>query len=100
VADAAIFTADAMDHFFTRLIEDVPDLVKDGADFLQMMQEVDDNDKHTAIRAAIRPLVGDMFVTPKEIGEVVNWLAGMVANAINISMHEGIDIDDINRFMY
>jgi len=100
VADAAIFAADAMDHFFARLTEDVPDLVTDGAKFIDMLQNIDDAEKQAAIREAIKPLVGDMFVTPKEIGEVIGWLAAMIANAINISMHEGIDIDDINRFMY
>jgi spore protease len=40
-----------------------------------------------------------MFVTPKDIDAVVNRLAGIIANALNIALHPGIDASDINRYL-
>jgi spore protease len=39
-----------------------------------------------------------MFVTPKEVDEVVDCLVNIIANGINIALHPGIDNNDINRF--
>ena len=100
VADAAVFAGDAMERFFASLEHSAPELLEGCDGFLQMLENISDDDKHAAIRAAILPVVGNMFVTPKEIGEVVTRLAGMIANGINIAMHEGISREDINRFVY
>jgi len=100
VADAAVFAGDAMERFFASMEESTPELLEGCDNFLRMLADISDEDKYAAIRAAIRPVVGNMFVTPKEIGEVVAWLAGMIANGINAAMHEGIGREDINRFVY
>jgi spore protease len=65
-----------------------------------MLNMLEDVDKHAIICNTLSPCVGNMFVTPKEIGEVVGWLSNIIANGINMAMHKGIDKDDINRFMY
>ena len=100
VVDAATFVNDSMDLFLSAMTENTPDSLRDGADFFQMLQKLEVDDKYTIIRNTLDPLVGNMFVTPKEIGEVVAWLSNMIANSINMATHEGIDMDDINRFMY
>ena len=100
VADAAVFASDAMDEFFSCIESSAPDLIQGGEGFLDMLKSLGDNEKHAAIKTAITPLVGNMFVTPKEIGEVVSWLANIIANAINMAMHEGISREDINRYVY
>ena len=41
-----------------------------------------------------------MFVTPKEVDAVVERLANIIANAINIAIQPGITMEDINRFTY
>jgi len=100
VVDAATFVNDTMDLFLSEMSGNAPESVKDGADFFQMLQTLEDEDKYNIIRNTLNPMVGNMFVTPKEIGEVVTWLANMIANSINMSTHEGVEQDDINRYMY
>jgi len=100
VVDAATFVNDTMDLFLQEMSENAPENLKDGASFFRMLQQLEDRDKYAIIRNTLDPLVGNMFVTPKEIGEVVAWLSNMIANSINMATHEGIDIEDINRFMY
>ncbi|MCL2397882.1 MAG: GPR endopeptidase [Defluviitaleaceae bacterium] len=100
VVDAAIFATDAMGLFLHQLAEEAPDAVGSGLSFIQTLENLEDSDKYAAMHAAIDPTVGNMFVTPKEIGEVVGWLSNIIANAINMAMHKGIEREDINRFMY
>ena len=100
VADASTFVNDALDMFLAELAHDSPASLKDGADFFAMLNELEDIDKKKVIKNTLDPVIGSMFVTPKEIGEVVRWLSNIIANAINMSMHKGITKDDINRFMH
>jgi len=100
VVDAGTFSADVLDLFLSEMAQDVPEALQDGAHFFEMLNELEEMDKSTIIRNTISPHIGDMFVTPKEIGEVVRWLSNIIANGINISMHKGVTKTDINRFMY
>ena len=100
VVDAATFVNDALNIFLAQMAEETPQHLRDGAEFFQMLTQLEEQDKHTIIRNSLEPSTGNMFVTPKEIGEVVRWLAGIIANGINIAMHKSVDMDDINRFMY
>jgi spore protease len=100
VVDAATFVNDTLDMFLSQMAEDTPEDLKDGAEFFCMLNQLEERDKYAVIRNTLDPCIGNMFVTPKEIGEVIKWLSNIIANGINISMHSGIDKDDINRFMY
>jgi len=100
VVDAATFVNDTMDMFLSQMAESAHEDLMDGINFFKMLEKLDEKDKYTVIRNTLNTMVGNMFVTPKEIGEVVAWLSSMIANAINMAMHDGIDRDDINRFMY
>jgi len=100
VVDAATLVNDTLDLFLSEMAEDAPEFLKDGTKFFEMLNNLEDCDKYAIIRNTITPYVGNMFVTPKEVGEVVRWLSNIIANGINMSMHKGITKDDINRFMY
>ena len=96
--DAVVFANDTMDLFLSDLAANIPD--NGSGNLSNTLATLIDLEKHSAIRNAISPCVGNMFVTPKEIGEVVGWLSNIIANAINMAMHKGVDRSDINRFMY
>ncbi|NMA24726.1 MAG: GPR endopeptidase [Clostridiales bacterium] len=42
---------------------------------------------------------GEMIVTPKEIDSYVNDISKLVGYGINLALHSGISIDDINMFL-
>ncbi|MCL2353116.1 MAG: GPR endopeptidase [Defluviitaleaceae bacterium] len=100
VVDAATFVNDTLEIFLKQMAEETPEELRDGAEFFNMLNTLEDADKYAIIRNSLAPHVGDMFVTPKEIGEVVKWLSNMIANAINMAMHKGITKEDMHRFMY
>ncbi len=42
----------------------------------------------------------DMIVTPKEIDKVVDDVAGIIADALNISLHKNLTIEETRRYMH
>ncbi len=42
----------------------------------------------------------DMFVSPKEIDEVIVRLSGIIARSLNLAIHEGISTDEITSLLY
>ena len=43
--------------------------------------------------------MGDMVVTPKEVDELVDDCADLVADSINMALHESVSLEDVRRFM-
>ena len=37
-------------------------------------------------------------LTPKEIDSAVNTVAEIIANGINIALHKGVTLEDIDRY--
>lgn len=96
VVDAATLINDTMDA----MIEDMIGYVENGSDFYKMLQELGKDNRYPLIRDILDPYQGNMFVTPKEVDAVVERLSNIIANGINISLHKGITLDDINRYIY
>ncbi|MFZ5974886.1 MAG: GPR endopeptidase [Bacillota bacterium] len=43
--------------------------------------------------------MGDMVVTPKEVDELVDRCADLLADALNMALHENVTLEDVRRFM-
>jgi len=100
VVDAATLSNDTIDLMIESMQSNYhPDLANGGA-FFDTLKSLQECEKYQAIKDILAPFDGNMFVTPKEIGEVVNWLANIISNGINLSLHPGLDREDINRFTY
>lgn len=96
VVDAATLINDTMD----RMLEEMIAQTEQGSAFYEMLHNMDTDEKYKLIVDILNPYVGNMFVTPKEVDAVVERLANIIANAINIAIQPGITIEDINRFTY
>ena len=95
VVDAATLVSDMMDHLIDSMLEETED-----QEFYQMLERLSKQEKYLLVKEVLYPHVGNMFVTPKEIDEVIEYLSSIIANGINIAMHPGITVEDINRFKY
>ena len=51
------------------------------------------------IEDLLKPYVGDLMVTPKEVDIVIDSLSKIIANGINIALQPALDLDDINRYL-
>ena len=64
----------------------------------KMLSVIAEEDKYGMIKQVLSPDYGDFVVTPKEVDTVVENIAEIIANGINIALHEGITLDDIDRY--
>ncbi len=95
VVDAATMANDAIDLVIDSMIEQAPQ----GTEFYNMLKGIDREEKYGMIREVLEPYVGNLIVTPKEIDEVVRKIAKVIANGLNIALHQGIGLNDVNRYV-
>ena len=96
VVDAATLVNDTMD----KMLEEMIEAAEQGKEFYKMLKELAEEEKYKLIYDLLAPYKGNMFVTPKEVDAVVDRLAYIIANSINIAVHQGITMDDINKYTH
>lgn len=94
VVDAATLVNDTLDTILQELI----DQTTKSTALYQLLADMTDDDKYELIEGILRPDDTNLFVTPKEVDAVVDRLANIISNAINIALHPGITKEDINRY--
>lgn len=96
VVDAATMVNDTMD----KILDEMSVQAKKGSEFYNMLKSINEDEKYSLILDILEPYSGNMFVTPKEVDAVIDGLADIIGNALNIALHPGIDTNDINRYVY
>ncbi|ABN52270.1 spore protease [Acetivibrio thermocellus ATCC 27405] len=95
VVDAATMANDTIDLVIDNLIREA----KEDSHFYNMLKNIDRNEKYQLIQEVLQPYVGNLVVTPKEIDDVVDRIAKVIANGLNIALHQGITLNDVNRYV-
>lgn len=96
VVDAITIANDTIDMVIDSLMKNS----LSGNDFYKMLNSLDKDEKITLIREALSSkALGEMIVTPKDIDLIINSLAKIISNAINMAIQPNMDMDDINKFM-
>ena len=95
VVDAATLVNDAMD----RILDDMIKASDESMGFYSTLKALEDEEKYDLIYNILSPYEENMFVTPKEVDEVITRLSNIVANGINIAVHQGIHLEDMNKFI-
>jgi spore protease len=98
VVDAATLVNDTLDLVIGQMVEEARG--SDNEQFYNMLSNLREEEKYSLITDVLHCSSGNMFVTPKEVDEVVTCLSAIIANALNISLHKGITKNDINKYMY
>ena len=96
VVDAATMANDVIDLILDSMIKQAPQ----GNEFYKMLSSIDRETKYSMIQEVLRPNIGDMIVTPKEIEFVIEKIAKIIANGLNIALHQGITLNDVNRYLH
>lgn len=96
VVDAATMASDAID----RIIEAMKNNTTAESQFYNMLSTLQEDDKYNLIKEVLEPYSENMFVTPKEVDAVIENLANIISNSINIALHPGITNEDINRYKF
>lgn len=94
VVDAATLVNDTMDC----MLQEMKAQTDKNTPFYDMLRSMEHEEKYGLITELLHPYMENMFVTPKEVDAVVDRLAGIIANAVNVAMHPGVTMADINRY--
>ncbi len=94
VVDAATIAGDTIEL----LLEELKLNAGEKKPLYKILKTVSEEDKSGLIKEVLTADYGNFVVTPKEVDEVVEEISRIIANGINIALHEGITLDDIDRF--
>lgn len=95
VVDAATMVNDTMDL----IISSMKEQAQSGTEFYSMLENISDEDKYQLIKEVLQPYMPNVLVTPKEIDQLINDLSIIIANGLNIALHPGIELKDVNRYI-
>ena len=96
VVDAATLVNDSMD----RIIDDMAAFSgEEYKEFYNMLLSLKNEEKYDIIKSILEPCGENMFVTPKDVDSVINRISGIIANGINLALHDDLCAEDINRYL-
>ncbi len=76
-------------------VVDAATIAAEGAD----MATGDKNIEDVILEGKIRKKYGNMIVAPKDVDSITDDIASIIANGINIALHRGITLRDIDRYV-
>lgn len=95
VVDAATIASESM-H---RVLLKVKEHTKQNSEFYHFLEELEQTERYELVRESIRPAFGNFIVAPKEVDAMISDISGVIANGINIALHRGIGMEDIDRYV-
>lgn len=95
VVDTATLVADTLTH----LVQVVAKESK-GSPLFDLLKDLKEEEHHQLVRELLDPEVSKLFMTPKEIDEIIEYLASIISNGINIAVHPCMTLKDINKYTY
>ncbi|WP_353096098.1 GPR endopeptidase [Tissierella praeacuta] len=95
VVDAATIVNDTLDL----IIESLKSESKVGSEFYDLLSKMSSEEKYSLIQEVLNPYMRNVVVTPTDIDVLIDDLSIIVANGLNIALHPGIDLKDVNRYI-
>lgn len=96
VVDAATIVNDTMEEILIQ----IKNMYHSSDDhIIDEIIKMDDQEKYQLIKEVLTPYVGDMFVTPKEIDEVIERVSDIVSMALNKTLHPNMAYEEIQSWL-
>lgn len=95
VVDAATMVNDTMDL----IISSMKEQAKVGTEFYSLLDNISTEEKYSLIKEVLEPFMPNVVVTPKEIDILIEDLSIIIANGLNMALHHGIGLDDVNKYI-
>lgn len=95
VVDAATIVNDTLEL----IIDSLKKEAKVGTEFYNLLSEIESEERYSLINDVLQPYMKNVVVTPTDIDVLIDDLSIIVANGLNIALHPGIDLKDVNRYI-
>lgn len=96
VVNATTIANDAIEMIFEEMI----DKYGDNEEFKKMITFIGEDNKWHIIQNILSPFYDELAVTPKDVDLVVDSLAKILANSVNIALQPALSLEDINRYIH
>lgn len=87
---------DAIEVFMSRLAADE----KSGEEIQRVFLKMDEHQVDDVVYKVLDEQLGEMVVTPKEVDKLIDSVASIIADGINLAVHQDISLEEINRFLH
>lgn len=95
VVDAATIVNDTLDM----IIHDLKEETHEGEEFYNILSKLSSQEKYSLIQDVLSPYNKNLIVTPTDIDVLIDDLSIIIANGLNMALHPGIDLMDVNRYI-
>lgn len=95
VVDTATLVSDTLSEITQLMIKEA-----EHSPIFDLLKEASHQDYYPLVKEALGEEIKELFVTPKEIDEIIEYLASIISNGINIAVHPCITLEDINKYTY
>ncbi|QZY56533.1 GPR endopeptidase [Crassaminicella profunda] len=95
VVDAATLTNDTI----KLVVDELSNQASKDSEFYKILKGMSDEDKYGLIKEVLEPYGANVIVTTKDIDMIIRNISQIIANALNIALHPGIDLKDVNRYL-
>lgn len=96
VVDAATMTNDTI----SMVVKALKNHSEKDSEFFKLLDEMKEEEKYALIKEVLEPYGANVIVTTKEIDKIITDISQVIANGINIALHPGIDLKDVNRYLH
>ncbi|MDD3839081.1 MAG: GPR endopeptidase [Clostridia bacterium] len=95
VVNAATIVNDTI----TLLVKALKNNTSPDSSFFKILDKMNENDKTSLINEVLTPYIGNLMVTPKEIDALIDDVSKIIADGINMSVHQGMSLEEINTYI-
>lgn len=95
VVDTATLVGDTLSEIVQMMVKEA-----EHSPVFDLLKNVNEEDHYALVQSALGDEIKELFVTPKEIDEIIEYLASIISNGINIAVHPCMTLDDINKYTY
>ncbi|NLO82887.1 MAG: GPR endopeptidase [Clostridiales bacterium] len=81
------------------MIDEFTDQAGPETTFYQTLKRMDETQLDTVVQQVVSRELGDMVVTPKEIDLMINYIADVLADGLDLALHEDMTLEDIKHFL-
>lgn len=95
VIDAATITADSL----TAVTNAMAETAGENGTFYKLLSTMDRDEQFALAKEAMSPVMSEFIVTPKEVDMMIDKVSKVVANGINLALHDNISLGDIEAYV-
>lgn len=81
------------------MIQSFSSQAKPGSQFFNMLQQMDEAQLEQMVGEVTANGMGDLVVTPKEVDMLIDDVSKIVADSLNLALHNSMTLEEVNKYM-